>query len=835
MKLALKRLLITTIIATLIFAGTAYGDSTTPSKLDVEKQETVYVNLNPNGSTRQIIASNWLKNSRGIAALDDETILENITPVSSALLISNEQGKLTWQSDDQDVYYQSEVDKALPIDVTIDYTLDGKPIEPEDLAGKSGHVTIRVAFTNKSVQSFMINGSQSNLATPFTTVTAVPLPNDIFSNVTVDNGQIFSDGNNQMVILIGFPALNESLELKSLDIDELMDIDFPDEFLIEADAEEFDLATIAIAASPELPDMIKDLKNDRDMDEDIADVDALLEAKHTIEEVDPEDSIKNLIDDPEQTENARSLVDDLFEFYDLDTAIIEEMPEYVTDANIALYDRIKEHLETYHLEAVLDNPIIKYIPDRMDSAHIELFRKLLGRYDELQELDVDRFNKVDDVLDDRFELREFFDSAKALMDDVNDHRKQLAHLDVLIDHREDIVMLLTQIQSDAMTTELNQEDIAFMLNALAEKKSREALEKYSGLIPQDGKLNPQSQAILKGMVDQKIAAGDIAATSGAAIKMIIDGGQLPPQVQAQFMMMIKADVNRQVDASIDAAEDKLASFYGEYSTIVHDLEEDLGDDYRQDLKKAFDYMEELKKKADDLRDDEERLHDKIMNAKDLMDNEEDVSYFIEWKEKLLDMKDDMDANEENVAIAKDLLAQYDIPEIKEFYDNISILRDDMEEARPILKSFKETMEEPANDRALHDMPRTLDSLIDLRRNILNNRELADTLKLSLSDDVVESARNVLDIIDRKDEDDKLEDMREKLVNMRDLNDKNEIIKQLSEDYNSFTGKRADTNSTVRFVFKTDPIEKPEEVKEYKPVEKKAPSFLEWITGFFHRD
>ncbi len=78
-------------------------------------------------------------------------------------------------------------------------------------------------------------------------------------------------------------------------------------------------------------------------------------------------------------------------------------------------------------------------------------------------------------------------------------------------------------------------------------------------------------------------------------------------------------------------------------------------------------------------------------------------------------------------------------------------------------------------------------------------------------------------------------MRDKLVNMRDLNDKNEIIKQLSEDYNSFTGKRADTNSTVRFVFKTDPIEKPEEVKEYKPVEKKAPSFIEWITGFFHRD
>ncbi len=696
MKLALKRLLVTTIIATLIFGGTAYGATVDPSAQSIEKQETVYVNLNSDGTTRQIIASNWLKNSRGIEALDDETILKNITPVSSALLVSNEQGKLTWQASDQDVYYQSEVDKSLPIDVAIDYTLDGKPIQPKDLAGKSGHVTIHVAFTNKSVQSFMINGNQSQLATPFTTVTVVPLPNDIFSNVTVDNGQIFSDGNNQMVILIGFPALNESLQLKSLDIDELMDIDFPDEFLIEADAAEFDLATIAIAASPEIPDMIKDLKNDRDMDEDIADVDALLDAKHTIEEVDPEDSIKNLIDDPQQTANARSLVDDLFEFYDLDTAIIEELPEYVTDANIALYDRIKDHLEKYHLETVLDNPIIKYIPDRMDSAHIALFRKLLGRYDELQELDVDRLNKVDDVLDDRFELREFFDSAKALMDDVNDHRKHLANLDLLIDHREDIVHLLTQVESTGATSSLDREDLSFMLNALAEKKAQEALNKYSNLIPEDGKLNPQSQAILKGMVDQKIAAGEISVTSGGAIKMVIDGGQLPPQVQAQFMTMIKHDINRQVESTMTTAKNTLASFYGEYSVLVSDLEEDFGDDYRDDIKEAFDYMEELKKKADDLRDDEERLHDKIMKAKDLMDNEEDVSYFIEWKEKLLDMKDDMDANDENVAIAKDLLAQYDIPEIKEFYDNISILRDDMDEARPILESFKDTMEKPAN-------------------------------------------------------------------------------------------------------------------------------------------
>ncbi len=835
MKLTLKRLLVLTLVATLALSGTAYGATSEKSDQTVERQETVYVNLNADGTTRQIITSNWLKNSRGIESIDDETILKNITPVSSALLVSNEQGKLTWRASDQDVYYQSEVDKALPIDVAIDYTLNGKPIQPKDLAGKSGHITIRIAFTNKSVKDFMINGNQSHLATPFTTVTVVPLPNDIFSNVTVDNGQIFSDGNNQMVILIGFPALNESLQLKSLDIDELMDLNFPDEFLIEADATEFDLATIAIAASPELPDMIKDLKNDRDMDDDIADVDTLLDAKHTVEEIDPQDSIKDLIKNPKKTANAQSLVDDLFDFYDLDTAIIEELPEYVTDKNIALYDRIKEHLEKFHLKAILDNPIIKYIPDRMDSAHIDLFRKLLGRYDELQELDVDRFNKVDDVLDDRFELREFFDSAKELMDDVNDNRKKLAHLDALIDHREAIVMLLTQIQSDAMTTTLSQEDLSYMLNALAEKKSRDAMQKYGTLIPQDGKLNPQSQAVLKGMVDQKIASGEIGVTTGGAIKMIIDSGQLPPQVRAQFMMMIKADINRQVDETVNAAEDKLASFYGEYSMIIHDLEEDLGEDYRQDIKDAFDYMEELKKKADDLRDEEERLHDKIMNAKDMMDNEEDVSYFIEWKEKLLDMKDDMDANEENVAIAKDLLAQYDIPEVKVFYDNIGIIRDDMEEARPILESFKDTMEKPANDKALHDMPRTLDSLIDLRRNLLNNRDLADTLKLSLNDDVVTAARNVLDIIDRQDNDAKLEDMRDKLVNMRDLNDKNEIIKQLSEEYNSFTGKGNKIDSSVRFVFKTDPIEKPEEVKEYKPVEEKAPSFLEWIGGFFHKN
>ena len=90
---------------------------------------------------------------------------------------------------------QSESDKALPVSVSIRYELDGEPIEPADLAGKSGKVTIRFEYDNKEKQTVDVDGKEIEVYTPFAMVSGMMLDSDKFANVEISNGKVISEGN----------------------------------------------------------------------------------------------------------------------------------------------------------------------------------------------------------------------------------------------------------------------------------------------------------------------------------------------------------------------------------------------------------------------------------------------------------------------------------------------------------------------------------------------------------------------------------------------------------------------------------------------------------------
>ena len=48
----------------------------------------------------------------------------------------------------------------------VTYKLDGKEIKPEDLAGKSGKVTIHFDYTNNQKKTVTINGKKQTVAVP---------------------------------------------------------------------------------------------------------------------------------------------------------------------------------------------------------------------------------------------------------------------------------------------------------------------------------------------------------------------------------------------------------------------------------------------------------------------------------------------------------------------------------------------------------------------------------------------------------------------------------------------------------------------------------------------
>ncbi|HBM75920.1 MAG TPA: hypothetical protein DD429_10255, partial [Clostridiaceae bacterium] len=105
---------------------------------------------------------------------------------------------------------------------------------------------------------------------------------ETFKNVSIDNGKIFTEGNNQVAVFAAVPGLNESLGLDKTSIKELKDIDFHDTIEITADADNFKLGTMMFTATPELPDMDKIKKSD-DFDEMKDNLNKLNDSLHDID------------------------------------------------------------------------------------------------------------------------------------------------------------------------------------------------------------------------------------------------------------------------------------------------------------------------------------------------------------------------------------------------------------------------------------------------------------------------------------------------------------------------------------------------------------------------
>lgn len=232
------------------------------------KEQTVYVNADEKGNTQDVIVSNWLKNQGNEQELTDKSNLSEITNVKGdETFQQNSDGTIVWNAGGQDIYYQGKTKEELPVSVKLTYYLDGKEITPEELAGKSGKLKIRIDYENKTKETVDVQGKQEEVCTPFMMMTAMILPSDTFTNVEITNGQILSDGNNEIAVGLGFPGLADSLNLK--EVKELEDIDIPDYAELTADVKDFSLAmTATVATTGILEDLdLKDVSSTEDLKE----------------------------------------------------------------------------------------------------------------------------------------------------------------------------------------------------------------------------------------------------------------------------------------------------------------------------------------------------------------------------------------------------------------------------------------------------------------------------------------------------------------------------------------------------------------------------------------
>ena len=123
------------------------------SAASTEKDETVYVNMDTEGNVVETIVSDWLHSDTPVAQIPDKTDLKNVENVKSNDKPTKNGDNLTWMlssngSSGSNIYYKGTTDKKSPLDVSIQYFLNDKPISAKDLAGKSGKVRIKIKIQN---------------------------------------------------------------------------------------------------------------------------------------------------------------------------------------------------------------------------------------------------------------------------------------------------------------------------------------------------------------------------------------------------------------------------------------------------------------------------------------------------------------------------------------------------------------------------------------------------------------------------------------------------------------------------------------------------------------
>ena len=217
-------------------------------KSSFSKSETVYAVMNGDGSIKSTTVSEHLYSASGLANVTDKTTLTDIQNTESDAEFTQNGEELVWNTNDTDVYYKGNTDKALPIDVKVTYALDGQEAALEDIIGKSGHLTVTVNLKNNETGTVNVNGKDRTIVTPLITAVGVILGGDA-SNVTAEHGMIESAAKSSVAAFVTLPGVKNSLSgLLPDEVDSIEDY-LQDTVTVEADVEDFTCPQVMVACA----------------------------------------------------------------------------------------------------------------------------------------------------------------------------------------------------------------------------------------------------------------------------------------------------------------------------------------------------------------------------------------------------------------------------------------------------------------------------------------------------------------------------------------------------------------------------------------------------------
>lgn len=329
----------------------------------VRKNETVYVNLSPEGIVHTVNVTDWIHSDSPQVRVEDISNLEHIYNVKSLTAPVFADGRLYWDMDTTDLYYSGVSKSRPPVEFEIKYFLNGRQISADEIAGQSGEVAIQIRVKNTLKKTVKVMGNNCEITCPMLMVGGMIVPEGSFDNIAVENGSTISDGSKQIVFFAGVPGIDESLGLSKLNISLIDKSFFTDTYTVTATAENFEMGNIMFAVLPlssvgsfgnggftESIDGIKDVLGDLEV------------IQNAMNGLDAQKLIGLLYGDSNKIEEMMSAVNEAAQLYNENEKMLKVLSKYMTDENMANLDRLINDLNKTDINAILNtinDPAVK--------------------------------------------------------------------------------------------------------------------------------------------------------------------------------------------------------------------------------------------------------------------------------------------------------------------------------------------------------------------------------------------------------------------------------------------------------------------------------------------
>ena len=192
--------------ASVMLAGTmalSGGASVVMAAVPSEKEEVVYAMLDASGDVNGV----YVVNSFSSGDIVDYGNYTNVRNLTTDDVIAQDGDEVTFHTDADKVYYQGDLETTdIPWKIAIHYYMDGKEYSPEEIAGMSGALELKLSITENTA-------CDENFWDGYALQTAVTLDTKQCKNITADGATVANVGSDKQLSYIILPGKGADLTI----------------------------------------------------------------------------------------------------------------------------------------------------------------------------------------------------------------------------------------------------------------------------------------------------------------------------------------------------------------------------------------------------------------------------------------------------------------------------------------------------------------------------------------------------------------------------------------------------------------------------------------------